>query len=72
MCGMVVQVGAGWVEGVDVGPMISRDAKTRAEGLVQDSYDAGVDILLDGRYLTHLTVPEVPGRYRKGGRGIES
>lgn len=36
--------------GVDVGPMISKKAKARAERLIQDSLDAGADVLLDGRY----------------------
>lgn len=48
---LCVQVGPGWVEGVDVGPMISKGAKARAERLIQDSLDAGADVLLDGRYI---------------------
>ncbi|CAM9677601.1 unnamed protein product, partial [Laminaria digitata] len=43
-----LKVGPGWVEGVDVGPMISRGAKARAERLIQESLDAGADVLLDG------------------------
>ncbi|CAN0432666.1 unnamed protein product [Ectocarpus sp. 12 AP-2014] len=44
-----LKVGPGWKEGVDVGPMITREARERAERLVQESQDAGADILLDGR-----------------------
>ena len=33
-----------------MGPMISKGAKARAERLIQDSLDAGADMLLDGRY----------------------
>ncbi|CAM9735739.1 unnamed protein product [Pylaiella littoralis] len=44
-----LKVGPGWEAGVDVGPMISRDAKDRAERLIQESQDAGADVLLDGR-----------------------
>lgn len=34
-----------------MGPMISKGAKARAERLIQDSLDAGADVLLDGRYM---------------------
>lgn len=44
-----LNVGAGWLDGTDVGPMISRDALNRAERLIQESADAGVDVVLDGR-----------------------
>ncbi|CAM9975706.1 unnamed protein product [Hapterophycus canaliculatus] len=44
-----LRVGPGWEEGVDVGPMISPEAKDRAVRLVQESQDAGADVLLDGR-----------------------
>ncbi|CAB1121155.1 ALDH [Ectocarpus sp. CCAP 1310/34] len=46
---VIATVGPGWEEGVDVGPMIAREARERAERLVQESQDAGADILLDGR-----------------------
>lgn len=32
-----------------MGPMISKAAKERAERLIQESQDAGADVLLDGR-----------------------
>ncbi|CAM9502332.1 unnamed protein product [Ectocarpus sp. 4 AP-2014] len=44
-----LKVGPGWKEGVDVGPMITREARERAERLVQESQDAGAEVLLDGR-----------------------
>ncbi|CAN0184063.1 unnamed protein product, partial [Scytosiphon promiscuus] len=47
-----LKVGPGWEEGVDVGPMISPEAKNRAVRLIQESQDAGADLLLDGRDVT--------------------
>lgn len=47
---MLGKVGPGWVEGVDVGPMITKEAKDKAERIIQESCDAGADLLLDGRY----------------------
>ena len=46
------QVGPGWMEGVDIGPMISKEARVRAERLIQESQDVGAEVLLDGRYST--------------------
>eukprot|EP00903_Cladosiphon_okamuranus_P015999 g14775.t1 len=45
----VLKVGPGWESGVDVGPMVSKAAKERAERLIQESQDSGADVLLDGR-----------------------
>lgn len=39
-----------------MGPMISKGAKARAERLIQDSLDAGADVLLDGRYYLGRTL----------------
>lgn len=38
-----------------MGPMISKAAKERAEHLIQESQDAGADVLLDGRCAVDLT-----------------
>eukprot|EP00569_Conticribra_weissflogii_P005890 CAMPEP_0171345112 /NCGR_PEP_ID=MMETSP0878-20121228/20892_1 /TAXON_ID=67004 /ORGANISM="Thalassiosira weissflogii, Strain CCMP1336" /LENGTH=567 /DNA_ID=CAMNT_0011848457 /DNA_START=186 /DNA_END=1886 /DNA_ORIENTATION=+ len=46
---MKLKVGNGFVEGVDVGPLISKDAKTRAESIIQQSIDQGATCMLDGR-----------------------
>eukprot|EP00752_Nemacystus_decipiens_P005044 g4581.t1 len=44
-----LKVGPGWENRIDVGPMISKAAKERAERLIQESQDAGAHVLLDGR-----------------------
>ena len=44
-----LKVGNGFVEGVDVGPLISNDAKARAETIIQQSIDEGATCMLDGR-----------------------
>lgn len=44
-----LKVGAGYQEGTDIGPMISPEAKARAEGLIQSAVDQGAELLLDGR-----------------------
>lgn len=49
------KVGPGWESGIDVGPMISKVAKERAERLIQESQDAGADVLLDGRCVVDST-----------------
>ncbi|CAM9884244.1 unnamed protein product, partial [Ascophyllum nodosum] len=54
-----LKVGPGWEEGVDVGPMVTPEAKERAELLIESSQEEGVEVLLDGRGLT------VPG-YEQG------
>eukprot|EP00585_Thalassiosira_rotula_P012220 CAMPEP_0196130578 /NCGR_PEP_ID=MMETSP0910-20130528/902_1 /TAXON_ID=49265 /ORGANISM="Thalassiosira rotula, Strain GSO102" /LENGTH=607 /DNA_ID=CAMNT_0041389915 /DNA_START=97 /DNA_END=1920 /DNA_ORIENTATION=- len=48
----VLKVGNGFVEGVDVGPLISKDATERAENIIQHSIDEGATCLLDGRGIT--------------------
>eukprot|EP00804_Cyclotella_cryptica_P018054 CCRYP_008329-RB/>CCRYP_008329-RB protein AED:0.06 eAED:0.06 QI:1306/1/1/1/0.66/0.75/4/161/288 len=44
-----LKVGNGFVDGVDVGPLISKDAKSRAEAIIQQSIDQGATCVLDGR-----------------------
>ncbi|KAL7516126.1 hypothetical protein ACHAWX_001176 [Stephanocyclus meneghinianus] len=44
-----LKVGNGFVDGVDVGPLISKDAKSRAEAIIQESIDQGATCVLDGR-----------------------
>lgn len=41
--------GYGLDEGVDMGPVITRESKTRIEGLIQKGIDEGANILIDGR-----------------------
>lgn len=43
-------VGFGLDEKVQMGPVISRESKTRIEGLIQQGIDAGGKILVDGRH----------------------
>mmetsp|Transcript_42268 Transcript_42268/g.88738 ORF Transcript_42268/g.88738 Transcript_42268/m.88738 type:complete len:603 (-) Transcript_42268:2309-4117(-) len=45
----LLKVGNGFEEGVDVGPLISKDAKDRAETIIQQSIDEGAECMLDGR-----------------------
>jgi len=42
-------VSAGWEKGADLGPMISPEAKARAERLIQSAIDQGAKVPLDGR-----------------------
>jgi malonate-semialdehyde dehydrogenase (acetylating) / methylmalonate-semialdehyde dehydrogenase len=42
-------VGYGLDEGVEMGPVISRDSQTRIEGLIQQGADEGAKVLVDGR-----------------------
>jgi len=42
-------VGYGLDEGVEMGPVISRDSQTRIEGLIQQGADEGATVLVDGR-----------------------
>lgn len=44
-----LRVGAGHEPGVDVGPLISPEARARAERLVAASVTQGAELLLDGR-----------------------
>ncbi len=45
-----LQVGAGTTAGTDVGPVISVEAKTRIERLIQQGVDEGATLALDGRH----------------------
>jgi malonate-semialdehyde dehydrogenase (acetylating)/methylmalonate-semialdehyde dehydrogenase len=42
-------VGYGLTTGIDMGPVISRDSKTRIEGLIDKGVGEGASLLLDGR-----------------------
>lgn len=42
-------VGYGLDDGVEMGPVISRDSQTRIEGLIQQGLDEGATVLVDGR-----------------------
>lgn len=44
-----LKVGGGFVEGTDVGPVISPHAKERILGIIDDAEKSGATILLDGR-----------------------
>ena len=44
-----LKVGGGFVEGTDVGPVISPKAKARILGIIDDAEKSGATILLDGR-----------------------
>ena len=43
-------VGYGLEEGVEMGPVITGESKTRIEGLIQQGADEGADVLVDGRH----------------------
>jgi len=43
-------VGYGFDEGVEMGPVITSQSKTRIEGLIQKGADEGAKILVDGRH----------------------
>jgi len=51
----LMKVGPGTEAGVDVGPVISAQAKQRISNLIQSGVDEGAELLLDGRN------PSVPG-----------
>ena len=44
--------GYGWEEGVNMGPVITPESKSRIEGLIQQGVDEGAEVLLDGRNTT--------------------
>ena len=52
-----LKVGAGHEAGVDVGPLISKDAKARAIDLVNRGVEQGAELLLDG---TNVVVEKYP------------
>ena len=43
-------VGNGLEDGVEMGPVITTESKTRIEGLIQAGADEGAQLLVDGRY----------------------
>lgn len=52
-----LNVGGGFVEGVDVGPVISPQSKERIIGLIDDAEANGATILLDGRKYVNEDFP---------------
>eukprot|EP00611_Tribonema_gayanum_P019914 TRINITY_DN3544_c0_g1_i1.p1 TRINITY_DN3544_c0_g1~~TRINITY_DN3544_c0_g1_i1.p1 ORF type:complete len:521 (-),score=109.46 TRINITY_DN3544_c0_g1_i1:335-1897(-) len=44
-----LKVTGGFEEGADVGPMITKEAKERAERLIQEGVNYGAELVLDGR-----------------------
>ena len=44
------EVGYGLEQGVEMGPVITKESKTRIEGLIQQGADEGADVLVDGRH----------------------
>lgn len=55
-----LKVGPGKDASSDLGPVISKQAKQRIEGLIQSGVDEGAELLLDGRN------PSVPAGYEDG------
>lgn len=55
-----LKVGPGDADGTDVGPLISKAAHDRVNGLIQSGVDEGAKLLLDGRN------PSVPQGYENG------
>ncbi|PWV65926.1 CoA-acylating methylmalonate-semialdehyde dehydrogenase [Plasticicumulans acidivorans] len=49
-----LRVGDGEAEGIDMGPVVSAEAKARIEGYIAAGVEQGAELLLDGR---HLRVP---------------
>jgi malonate-semialdehyde dehydrogenase (acetylating)/methylmalonate-semialdehyde dehydrogenase len=47
-----LKVSIGSDRSADLGPLVSRNAKTRVEGLIQQGVDEGAELLLDGRKLS--------------------
>lgn len=52
-----LNVNAGWEDGTDVGPVISKQAKQRIESLIQSGVDQGAEALLDGRGISIAKYP---------------
>ncbi|KAI8469036.1 MAG: Aldehyde/histidinol dehydrogenase [Monoraphidium minutum] len=52
-----LKVDGGFEPGADVGPMISKEAKARAEAIIEKSVAQGAQLLLDGR---GVAVPKYP------------
>jgi len=47
--GSKLKVGAGWEEGTDVGPLITRASKDRVHDIIHQAVNQGAEALLDGR-----------------------
>lgn len=58
-----ITVGNGMDEGVQMGPVISAEAKERVLDYIQQGIDAGADLLLDGR---GIEIPSHPNGYFVG------
>ena len=50
-----IKVGYGLEDGVQMGPVITPESKTRIEGLIAKGASAGATVLLDGRNTSHET-----------------
>ncbi|RIA93566.1 methylmalonate-semialdehyde dehydrogenase [Glomus cerebriforme] len=55
-----LKITGGFEPDADIGPLISRDAKTRVEQLIQSGVEQGAKLELDGRN------PSVPEKYKNG------
>jgi malonate-semialdehyde dehydrogenase (acetylating)/methylmalonate-semialdehyde dehydrogenase len=55
-----LKIAGGFEPDADLGPLISRDAKTRVEKLIQSGVEQGAKLVLDGRN------PSVPEQYKNG------
>ncbi|CAG8673596.1 8149_t:CDS:2 [Funneliformis caledonium] len=55
-----LKIAGGFEPDVDIGPLISRDAKARVERLIQSGVNQGAKLVLDGRN------PRVPDKYKNG------
>lgn len=44
-----LKVGPGWMDGVDLGPLISKESKQRVHAIIEQSVQQGAQLLLDGR-----------------------
>lgn len=53
-----LRVGAGWEDGVDVGPLISTDAKDRVLSIIDQAVQEGATLPLDGRDVKVKDYPE--------------
>lgn len=55
-----LKISGGFEPDVDVGPLISREAKARVERIIQSGVEQGAKLILDGRN------PSVPKEYKNG------
>lgn len=51
-------VGAGWQDGVDLGPLITPESKQRVHDILAQAVDQGAEILLDGRNVQVADYPK--------------